>query len=245
VAVLNARTGSWGEQAVVSARQAIPVWDDLPEEQAAAFFVNPATALVMTRFVLQVPRGAWLLQTAAASALGRMIIRLARHDGYRTINVVRRRDQAEELRRLGGDEVIATESEAIDERVRQITQGAGVPFAVDAVGGAMGLGALQALGANGRLLAYGTLSGEPIAVDPRRLIAGQKRMEGFWLSEWAQQQRVLTMLKLFKEINRLLRADVLTTPVQATFPMEQIQEAVRLAETSGRHGKVLVRLSAS
>ena len=242
VAVLNSHSGNWQEQVVVSARHAIPVHDDLPDEQVASFFVNPATALVMTQRVLSVPAGAWLLQTAAASALGRMVIRLGRHLGFHTINVVRRRDQALELRQLGGDEVICTDSESIDERVEKITQGRGVRYALDAVGGAMGLGAVRALGAEGRLLVYGTLSGEPIPVDPRRLMVGQKRIEGFWLSEWSKQQSVWTMLKLFKQLNRLLSAGVLTTPVQATFPMERIREAVGLAESTGRQGKVLLTL---
>ena len=52
----------------------------------------------MTRYVLKIPVRAWLLQTAAGSALGRMVIRLGQQDGFRTINIVRRREQAEEKR---------------------------------------------------------------------------------------------------------------------------------------------------
>src|SRR5262245_35567288 len=73
VAVLNRQGGNWQEQVVVPARQLVPVPADIPDEQVASFFVNPATALVMTRWVLRLPRGAWLLQTAAGSALGRML----------------------------------------------------------------------------------------------------------------------------------------------------------------------------
>src|SRR5262249_52346393 len=58
VAVLNAATGNWQERVLIPAQQAIPVPRDLPDEQAAAFFVNPASALAMTRYVLRVPRGA-------------------------------------------------------------------------------------------------------------------------------------------------------------------------------------------
>ena len=47
VAVLNGRGGNWAEKVVIPARQAVPLPDDLAEEQAAAFFVNPATALVL------------------------------------------------------------------------------------------------------------------------------------------------------------------------------------------------------
>src|SRR5262249_6490034 len=60
VAVLNGFGGNWAEKVVVPAHHVVPVPDDLPDEQAATFFVNPATALVVTRDLLRVPRGAWL-----------------------------------------------------------------------------------------------------------------------------------------------------------------------------------------
>src|SRR5262249_39210152 len=52
VAVLNSQTGNWQEHVIVPARQVVPVPSSLPDEQAATFFVNPASALVMTRNVL-------------------------------------------------------------------------------------------------------------------------------------------------------------------------------------------------
>src|ERR1043166_2250758 len=124
VAVLNGAGGNWQESVVIPAKQAVPVPDDLPDEQVASFFVNPATALVMTRNVLRVPAGAWLLQTGAGSALGRMVIRLGKYLGFKTINVVRRRTAMDELRTLGADEVVCSADEDLEERVRQITGGA-------------------------------------------------------------------------------------------------------------------------
>src|SRR5229473_1080713 len=69
VAVLNSEAGNWKEQVVIPAKRVVPVPAGLPDEQAATFFVNPASALAMTRYILKVPTGAWLLQTAAGSAL--------------------------------------------------------------------------------------------------------------------------------------------------------------------------------
>ena len=67
---LSHRLSEWlRENAHVRLLCVVPVSKEISDEQAAAFFVNPATALVMTRWVLRVPRGAWLLQTAAGSAL--------------------------------------------------------------------------------------------------------------------------------------------------------------------------------
>ena len=211
VAVLNSQGGNWQEQVVLPARQAVPLPQDLPEEQAASFFVNPASAVVMTRSVLKVKPGDWLLQTAARSALGRMVIRLSQHFGFRTINVVRRQEQVSEIKKLGGTEVICSSEESIEQRALKITHGAGVPYALDAVGGSTGLGALRSLVHNGRMLVYGLLSGEPIPVEPRFLMMGQKSIEGFWLSEWVRKQGIFTMLGLFRQITQLLQHQVLTT----------------------------------
>jgi NADPH:quinone reductase len=129
----------------------------------------------------------------------------------------------------------------VPKRVQEITHGAGVPFALDAVAGLTGLDAVRCLGRGGRVLVYGTLSGEPIPLDLRTLMVGQKRVEGFWLSEWVRDQGVLTMLGLFRNIIKLLRADVLTTPVGTAYPLDDFRAAVRAAETPGRAGKVLIR----
>ena len=52
-----------------------------------------------------------------------------------------------------------------------------VRYALDPVGGETGLVAARALGAGGRRLVYGTLSGQPIPLDPRLLMVGQKRRQ--------------------------------------------------------------------
>ena len=242
VAVLNGKGGNWQQRVVVPARNLVPVPPDLAHEQVASFFVNPATALVMTRWVLRVPAGSWVLQTAAGSALGRMVAKLGRHYGFRTINVVRRRQQADELIRAGSDPVICTADEVLEERVLAITGGTGVPYAIDAVGGSTALSALRALAPGGRMLVYGTLSMEPIPLDPRILMGGQKRLEGFWLSEWVPRQGILTMLKLFRTTIRLMRAGVLITPVGNSYSLDEIRTAVEEAERPGRPGKVLLKI---
>ena len=66
---------------------------ELTDDQVATFFVNPASAIVMTRHLMRVPPGAWLLQTAAGSALGRMVIRLGRREeGLRSLESALRED---------------------------------------------------------------------------------------------------------------------------------------------------------
>ncbi|HEY7426646.1 MAG TPA: zinc-binding dehydrogenase, partial [Gemmataceae bacterium] len=233
----------------------------------ATFFVNPASALIMTRYVLRVPPGAWLLQTAAGSTLGRMIIRLGQRYGFRTLNVVRRREQAEELLRLGGTAAIAmnegfltelgmndlndvlrvmaldTNEESLTARVHALTCGEGVRYALDAVGGATGSEVVRTLGRDGRMVVYGTLASEPLSIDSRALMVGKKRIEGFWLSEWVRDQKPWTMLWLFRKIGKLIREGVLVSEVGKSFALTDIHAAVRQAALPGRQGKVLLRMT--
>jgi NADPH:quinone reductase-like Zn-dependent oxidoreductase len=242
VVAINSEGGNWAEFAVIPARQARPVPDDIPDEQAAAFFVNPATVLAMVRHILAVPKREWLLQSAAGSTLGRMIILLGRRDGFKTLNVVRRHEAIDELKSLGGDAVISSSDGPIDEQVRRITAGRGVRFAVDPVGGSTGTGVFRSLGEGGRLLLYGTLSAEPIEVDPRLVISGPRAVEGFWLGHWMRQRSIPSVLLLFREIAALIRQGVLSSLIGKTYPLDQISSAVEHAQTVARHGKVLLRL---
>jgi NADPH:quinone reductase-like Zn-dependent oxidoreductase len=241
VTVINSAGGNWAEYAVIPERQARPIPDDIPDDQAACYFVNPATALAMVRHVLKIPRGEWLLQSAAGSELGKMLIRLCKADGIKTINVVRRREATDALRELGGDVVIASSDGPIHEQVRAATVGSGgVRYAVDPVGGETGTQVFQALADEARMLVYGTLSGEPIRIDPRSMIAGRRVVEGFWLGHWMRSRSIPASLALFREIASQIRLGVLRTEVGPKFPLESIREALEAAEAVGHRGKVLL-----
>src|SRR5271167_3990539 len=182
----NSPGGNWAQYAVVPADKAYPVPDDIADEQIASLMINPASALLMVRHVLAVPRGQWLLQSAAGGELGRMVIRLAKHDGIRTINVVRRREAAQELKDLGADAVIVSDEGPIDEQVRNIVGPQGVGFAIDPVAGQIGTEIFRSLSEDGHMLVYGSLTGRGISVgdDPRLTLSGRRTLEVYWLGYW-------------------------------------------------------------
>jgi NADPH:quinone reductase-like Zn-dependent oxidoreductase len=239
---MNANGGNWAEFAVIPARYARPIPDDLSDEDGATFLVNPATALAMVRHVLAVPRGAWLLQSAAGSTLGRMIIKLGRHDGFKTLNVVRRREAVDELKAVGGDAVISSDQGPIDEQVRQIAGRDGVRYAIDPVGGETATQIFRSLGDDGRLVLYGSLSGEPFQVDPRLVITGNRMVSGFWLGQWLRERSLLGALATLREVAALIRQGVLRSEIRKTYPLAEIQAAAREAVTPGQQGKVLLTL---
>jgi NADPH:quinone reductase-like Zn-dependent oxidoreductase len=204
--------------------------------------VNPATAVLMVRHVLAVPRGEWLLQSAATSELGRMIIRLARRDGIRTVNVVRRREAVSDLKRLGADAVIASEDGPIDEQVRKVVGPQGVRYAIDPVIGETATQMYQALAEDGRMLIYGSLTREPMRVggDPRYILSGRRILEVFWLGYWLPRLGTEKRTGLFEEVVALISEGTLASSIGRRYPLDDIAAAVAQSETRGRSGKVLL-----
>ena len=73
--------------------------------------INPLTAWRMLHDFVRLEKGDWVIQNAANSAAGRAVIQIAHELGYRTVNVVRRKELIEELRAEGGDVVLLDNDE--------------------------------------------------------------------------------------------------------------------------------------
>jgi NADPH:quinone reductase len=242
VSIVNGQGGNWAEYAVVPGSELIPVAADVPDEQAASFVINPASAILMLHHVLAVPRGEWLLQSAAGSQIGRMMIRLANRAGVRTVNIVRRRESVPELQQLGADAVIVSTEGPIDEQVRDITGREGVRYAIDPVAGETGTQMFKALHEEGRMLVYGSLTGEPVRVgdDPRYILAGRRVLEVFWLGYWLPRLEAQARRQLMDAIAGLVRDGILKTSPGRRYSLDEIGAAVTQAESGGSHGKVLL-----
>ena len=147
-----------------------------------------------------------------------------------------------ELQRLGADAVIVSTEGPIDEQVRRIMGHEGVKYAIDPVVGETGTQMYQALGEEGRMLVYGSLTGEPLRVgaDPRFILAGRRILEVFWLGYWLPRLDETTQRQLVQEIVTLMREGILVTSAARPFPLDEIGTAVTQAEATGRQGKILL-----
>ena len=232
--------GTWAEYVVVPGQNLIAVPDEVSNESAAQFVVNPVTAWVMLTEALGLKEGEWVLQSAAGSTLGRIVLQLAQLKGYKTINLVRRHDQVKELLDLGADAVICTADEDVVTRVRELTGGQGAHGATDAVGGETGAQMASALRSGATMVVYGGLSGKPIPLKSREMIFRGTAVRSFWLPLWFQStppERVSTTLK---DLMQLMAQGKLTPPVEAKYSLDEFQEAVLRVERQGRSGKVLL-----
>ena len=234
--------GTWQEQTLIDARRAFPVPRSLSDAQACSFFVNPLTALVLVRHVLQVPRGAVLLQTAAGSALSQMVRNLAHADGFRVVDVVRTRAGADRLKQGGSKYVVALEDQDLLDAVHRIAP-AGVDYVLDCVGGATGSEVLRTLTPGGRMVCYGTLSREPISLPPRDILMPMTSIEGFYLAAYLANRSLFQRLGLVRKTAKLIESGVLSTSVERTYRLDDLHEALEHARRPGRTGKVLLDLT--
>src|ERR1044072_3527606 len=232
--------GTWQEFIVAPAAQLIPVPDSVNDQTAAQFVVNPLTAWIMTVEELALQPGEWLLQTAAGSTLGRVVWQIAKQRGFKTINVVRRREQVEELKALGADACMCTDEEDIRDRVREITGNEGLKKAIDAVGGETGADVGRALGRGGVMLVYGLLSGRPMPIDGGRMIFTSATVRGFWLGEWMRSAPPARQQAVTGEMLRAMATQEIVPPVEAEYSLSEVLAAVEHSERPGRSGKVLL-----
>ena len=232
--------GTWAEYAIAHQRALIPVPDAIPDDMAAQLFVNPFTAYAMVQDS-GVPESGWLMITAAGSAFGKLVIQLCRMRGINTIGTVRRDDLNDELKNLGLNEVINTETDNVTARVKQITDGTGVACVLDAVGGHTATEALKCLAKGGTMIIYGLMSLQDPTLNAGLMIFRELTVKGFWLTDWMRRVDNQTRQEVAKQVISLLASGKIQLPVEASYSLDQIAEAVEHADRPGRWGKILVK----
>lgn len=231
---------AWQEWIVGRAADFLPVPEGLADEAAAQLFVNPLTAHLLLE-AAGLAEGAWLVQSAGASAVGRIVTEMARARGLRVVSVVRSDEHAGALRGLGAEVVVAeADTEGSREAIRAFTGPDGPRAALDPVAGETGTLLLNTLGDGGTHLVYGALSGQPLQVSPRPLLYRRITVQGVWRSRWfAEADRAESRAVLSRLAEDAARG-AFTLPVEGAFDLADYAEAVALAEARGRLGKVLL-----
>ena len=124
----------WADYRVADAGAVVELPEDVSTAEGAALFINPLTALSMLE-TMRAERHRALVHTAAASNLGRMLVRICAADGIGLVNVVRRAEQGGVLRGLGAVHVVDSSRPDFADRLTEAIGEIGATLAFDAVGG--------------------------------------------------------------------------------------------------------------
>jgi trans-2-enoyl-CoA reductase len=174
---------AWRESGNWPVAGLVVVPDGMAADRAAVLRVNPPTAWLLLQEFAALRPGDWVLQNAATSAVGRAVIEIARHRGWKTLNVVRRAAAAEELRALGADAVVV-DDEDMAAAAKEVLGGVVPRLALNAVGGISATRLAGLLGPGGALVTYGAMSREALKIPNGFLIFRDLACRGFWLTRW-------------------------------------------------------------
>jgi len=238
--VLSLGRTNWAHKVTLKGTQAVKLPADVDVEQAAMLKVNGATAYRMLRDYVDLQPGDWVIQSAANSGVGINLIRLAAAAGIRTVNVVRRAELIEPLMDQGAD-VVVVDGDDLVQHVRDATGGAEIKLAVDAVAGDLVIRLADCLAPGGVIVNYGLLSGKPCEITADHLVFKGLTLTGFWLAKIASGMAYEQVAEMYQALAQRIQDGTLSVPVEARYPLERIEEAMRHAGTYGRGGKVLLR----
>ena len=141
-------------------------------EDAAASLLKGITTEFLVRRCYPLRAGETILLHAAAGGVGALLTQWAKAIGATVIGTVGSPEKAALAKRLGCDHVILYREEDVAARVREITGGAGVPVAYDAVGKDTFEATLASLARRGLFVSFGNASGPVPAFEPLRLMRG-------------------------------------------------------------------------
>jgi NADPH2:quinone reductase len=157
--------GAYSSERLIGADKVIAMPDAIGDETAAAMMLKGMTAQYLLRQTYVVKPGDTILFHAAAGGVGLIAGQWAKHLGATVIGTAGSAEKAELAKAHGYDHVILYREENIAERVKELTDGKGVPVVYDGVGKDTFEASLDCLKPRGLLVSFGNASGAVTGVN--------------------------------------------------------------------------------
>lgn len=220
--------GAWAEYMCTGVANCIPLPDHIDFEQGALVIVNPVSAYALMEMVDGVPAA---VNTAAASVLGKMMLRLAMRRGIEMINIVRRDEQVLHLKAYGAKHVLNSNAPDFESRLHDLCHTLNARIAFDAVSGKLSGQVLRAMPDGSYMVVYGFLSFEPCSFSPHDLIFRSKSVDGFWAVTWLAHASIEKLGAVLTDVLTGLDDDY-RSEIRARYPLT---EACRALEDYRSH----------
>lgn len=238
VGYLGGPLGAYAECRVMPAAVLIPLPDDISDRTASTLMMKGLTAQYLFRQVFPLHGGETILYHAAAGGVGLIACQWARAIGVNMIGTVSTDEKAELARANGCAHVIVTSRESIVDRVKEITDGKGVPVVYDSVGKDTLEASLDCLQARGTLVSNGTSSG-PVIINAHQLaIKGSLFMTRPAMVHYMHPRA--HMLDMANEVFSLVQAGKLVSEPKQIFALADVAQAHRALESRATSGATVL-----
>jgi NADPH:quinone reductase len=231
--------GGFAEVAVAPEWLTFPLADALDFTQGAALVLNYHTAYFALKLRGRLAEGETVLVHGAAGGVGTATLQIAKGLGARTIAVVSSDEKEAVAREAGADEVVRSDGPWKDE-ARELS-GGGVDLVIDPVGGDRFIDSLRSLAENGRCVVVGFTAGSIPEVRVNRLLLNNIDVVG---AGWGAY--VMSKPELEREIGgavrRLIDEGFVEPIIGSRFPLSRAADALRLIDSRGATGKVVLEV---
>jgi len=163
--------GAYAEANNVPAEKLVKLPADIGDETAAAAMLKGMTAQYLLKRTYPVKAGQTILWHAAAGGVGLIAGQWAKHLGVTVIGTVGSDDKVALAGQNGSAHILNTRTDDWAKRVREITNGEGVPVVYDSIGKDTWAGSLDCLAVRGMMVSFGNASGAVPAFEPGILSA--------------------------------------------------------------------------
>jgi NADPH2:quinone reductase len=230
--------GAYSDVRVMPANVLIPLPDGVTDATAATLMMKGMTAQYLFRQVYPLKGGETILYHAAAGGVGLIACQWAKALGVRMIGTVSTDEKAAIAKAHGCSEVIVTSREDIAKRVRELTDGKGVPVVYDSVGKDTLMASLDSLQPRGHFVSNGTSSG-PVVIDTMLLAV----KGSIWVTRPAMIHYATPrphMLGMAKELFDLVLAGKIKSEPSRSYALADAAEAHRALESRQTTGATVL-----
>jgi NADPH2:quinone reductase len=241
--------GAAAERVTVSRKMIWPQPKGWTSEQSAAFPVNFFTAYLaywkagMTSDAIEPvyvenERPRRVLIHAVAGGVGTAAVQIGKLLRIETYGTASSAEKLERVTKLGLDHGINYREVDYEQSIRELTNGEGVDAVLEMLGGEHTAKSLRCCRNFGRVIIYGTATGERQKFDVGTMMSRSLSAHGLWLSVLANDHGLMN--DCLKVMQPWIDQGKLHPEIGHTLPMEQAGEAHRLLLQSANYGKIVL-----
>lgn len=219
--------GSYQQYAVVDAINLIYLPQKISYDVGSTYVVNPLSAFGLVEDATKVHKAKAIVQTAACSQLGRMVIVLCQQKKIPLINIVRREEQVKMLtEEYNCKYVLNSTSETFKEDLTKLAEELKATVLLEAVGGSTPADLMLMMPQKSKILIYGLLSEQsPCGFDPLILISKQYEIIGWVLTDF-MRRKGLGVVSVIKQCGALMQNEKFQTKIQKHFKLNEFRDHV-------------------
>jgi len=233
--------GAYAEQRIVPSWLLAKLPDSISDQQGASMMLKGGTAQYLLRQTYSVQAGDTIVVHAAAGGVGLITCQWAKHLGATVIGTVGSDEKAALAKAHGCDHAIVYSREDFTARVKEITDGKGVPVVYDSVGKDTFMGSLDCLQPRGLMVSFGNASGPP---DPLNVLALSQKGSLFLtrptLGHYTPNHAAV--LKVANDLFDVVSSGAVKIEINQTYPLQDAAQAHRDLESRKTTGSTVLNI---